>query len=35
LQFQEITYLTKKDFTGDKEFEQRNNVSSNRDTNVN
>jgi len=35
LQFQEITYLTKKDFTGDKEFEQRNNVSSNRDSNVN
>jgi hypothetical protein len=35
LQFQEITYLTKKDFTGDGEFEQRNNVSSKRDTNVN
>jgi hypothetical protein len=35
LQFQEITYLTKKDFTGDDEFEKRNNVSSNRDLNVN
>jgi hypothetical protein len=35
LQFQEITYLTKKDFTGDKEFEQRNTVTPNRDSNVN
>ena len=29
LQFQEITYLTKRDFTSDKEFESRNNTAEN------